>query len=582
MEKALGIGVHAPELMADFALLVSHVITAAAGSPYERELHSKFQAIERVLKQELEQFQETLQAGSNRLDTLIAKAKQTKRKVLSGEEAFELYDTYGFPYELTSDIASEKGLTVDRVGFDRALEAQQQRSRAASQFTGGVFVSDDLQVREAVKGLPSKDAQFVGYESLQAEAVIKGLWDGKAWVNKVTAGQQAGIVLDRSPFYGESGGQVGDTGTIEGPRGAADVGQTSWIDDVLVHHASVRQGTLSVQEPARARVSAERRLKVARSHTAAHMLHWALRTVLGPETVQAGSLVEEERVRFDFSSLKGLQEEQRHDVQVLVNRRVALADEVRAAQMRLEEAKRAGALALFGEKYGSSVRVVTIGDYSKELCGGTHLLHTGYVGTFMITGESSIAAGTRRIEALVGEAAAERQRQEQRLLHEVAKRLGRSADDVVAGLEELLEQLKQAERERKTLQREAAKVQAQRLVAEAKKINGITFVSSTIKHADRELLAALADAVRSSLQKDGVVLLASSEGPEHVSLVMAATTDLTTRIHAGNVLKAVSPLTKGSGGGRPEFAQAGGKDPSGIPAALKRAEQLVSEALEHA
>jgi len=556
--------------------LIGSVEQAMDGSPYHAMLQKKREVITRVLEQEEAQFIDTLEAGTNRLEEIMRGAA---RRAIAGADAFKLYDTYGFPLELTIDVAQEQGFTVDRAGFEAALAAQQERSRAGSQFTGGVFVSDAVPVRTAIKDLPAKEAQFVGYESLQADGLIKGLWDGTAWVTKATAGQPVGIVLDRSPFYGESGGQIGDAGTIEGPRGAADVGQTSWIDEVLVHHATVRQGTLAVQEAVRASVSAERRLKVARSHTAAHMLHWALRTVLGPATVQAGSLVEEERVRFDFSSLKGLEEEQRHDVQLLVNRRVALADEVRASPMRLEEAKRHGALALFGEKYGSTVRVVTIGDYSKELCGGTHLRHTGFVGTFMIVGESSIAAGTRRIEALVGEHAAERQRTEQRLLHDVAKRLGRSADDVVVGLEELLEQLKRAERERKALQHEAAKMQAQRLVAEAKKINGITFVSSTIKHADRELLAALADAVRNALQKDGVVLLASSEGPVHVSLVMAATTDLAKRIHAGNVLKAISPLTKGSGGGRAEFAQAGGKDPSGIPAALRRAEELVREAL---
>jgi alanyl-tRNA synthetase len=295
--------------------------------------------------------------------------------------------------------------------------------------------------------------------------------------------------------------------------------------------------------------------------------------------VQAGSYVEVERVRFDFSSLKGLHEEQRQEVEALVNSRVRLADEIRADQMKLEEAKRAGALALFGEKYGGTVRVITIGDYSKELCGGTHLPHTGFVGTFMIVGESSIAAGTRRIEALVGESAASLQREQARFLHEAARRLGRPVDEVVTGLEELVDQIKRLERERKALQQELAKVEAQRLVASAKSINGVRFVTSTIKGADRELLAALADAVRSSLAREGIVVLASSAGPAQVALVMATTTDLAKRLHAGELVKAISPLMQGSGGGRPEFAQAGGKDPTGIPAALKRAEELVRDAL---
>ncbi|MBI4342814.1 MAG: alanine--tRNA ligase [Candidatus Omnitrophica bacterium] len=559
------------------ASLVGSVEQAMQGSPYAKELASRRPVVQKAIEQEEGQFIETLQAGTARLDEVMASAKG---RAIGGDEAFKLYDTYGFPLELTVDIAQERGFTVDQAGFRTAFKAQQERSRAGSQFGGGVFVTDTLPVRETIKGLPPKDAQFVGYEALQADAVIKGLWDGTGWVAKAAAGQPVGIVLDHSPFYGEAGGQIGDAGTLDGPKGRAEIGQTVWVDETLIHQATVREGTLSVQETVRARVDASRRLRVARSHTAAHLLHWALRKVLGPEAVQAGSYVEVERVRFDFSSLKGLHEEQRHDVEALVNQRVRLVDEIRTNQMRLEEAKRDGALALFGEKYGGTVRVVTIGDYSKELCGGTHVLHTGHVGTFLITGESSIAAGTRRIEALVGDAAAGQQHQQLRVLHEAAKRLGRPAHEVAAGLEELLEQIKRLERERKGLQVELAKVEAGRLVAEGKKINGITLVTSTIKQADRELLAVLADAVRNSLREDGVVLLASSEGPANVSLVMATTNNLTKRIHAGQLLKAISPLTQGSGGGRPEFAQAGGKDPSGIPAALKRAEELVREALK--
>ncbi len=579
VEHALGVGVQSEDMIRCASDLVTAVESAMEDSPYAKDIAKRKAVVREALSREIKQFQQTLEAGSDRLTAVIAKTRQAKQSVIEGQEVFELYDTYGLPPELTADLANARGLSIDREGFERALSIQQERSRMGSQFTGGVFVSDTLHIREMIKDLPSKEAQFVGYESLQSDAVIQGLWDGTGWVTKAAAGQTVSIVLDRSPFYGEAGGQIGDAGAIEGPRGAADVRQTTWVDDVLLHHATVRTGSLNVQDPVRALVEGERRLKVARSHTAAHLLHWALRKVLGPDAVQAGSFVEEERVRFDFSSLNALQEEQRHDVQVLVNRRVALADEVRASQMQLEEAKRAGALALFGEKYGSAVRVVTIGDYSKELCGGTHLVHTGCVGTFMITGESSIAAGTRRIEALVGEAAAQRQHQQQRLLHDVAKRLGRATDEVVQGLEELLEQLKRAERERKSLQRELATVQAGRLVAEAKQIHGVTLVSSTIKQADRALLAALADAVKGSLSGDGVVLLASSDGPTHVSMVMATTRNLAKRIHAGDLLKAVAPLTNGSGGGRAEFAQAGGKDPSGIPAALRRAEELVREAL---
>ncbi|MBI3321631.1 MAG: alanine--tRNA ligase [Candidatus Omnitrophica bacterium] len=561
--------------------LAGQVIATMADSPYEKQdkLSSKEGRIAQVIDTEELQFAETLQAATERATALIASLKSRGQPVIPGEEAFKLYDTYGLPLEITADIANEQGLSVDRKGFEVALAFQQERSRARSQFSGGVFVTETLEIRSAINDLPPKEAQFVGYDSLHADAVIKGLWDGKAWVTKATEGQSMGIVLDRSPFYGEAGGQVGDTGAIEGLRGAAEVTQTSWVDDVLIHQAAVRHGTVSVQDAVRTRVDPERRLKVARSHTAAHMLHWALRKVLGPDTVQAGSFVEAERVRFDFSSLHGLREEQRDEVQALVNSRVRLADEVCVSQMRLAEARRSGALALFGEQYADLVRVVTIGDYSKELCGGTHLLHTGFVGAFTIVAESSIAAGTRRIEALVGEAAAQQQQEQQRLLQEAAKRLGRPAREIVSGLEELLEQLKGAERDRKALQAELAKVEARRLVAEGKHINNVALVTSTIKHADRQFLATLADAVTRALPGDGVVCLASTD-QERVSFVMATTAGLVTRVHAGDLLKEVAPLIQGSGGGRPAFAQGGGRNPGGIPAAMKRVEELVRQALE--
>ncbi|MBI4341589.1 MAG: alanine--tRNA ligase [Candidatus Omnitrophica bacterium] len=557
--------------------LVEAVRITMVDTPYYDQLMARRQVIMETVRHEEEQFEQTLQAGTARLEELMRQAGT--KKVISGAEAFKLYDTYGFPLELTVDLTEEQGFTVDQEGFRKELAAQQERSRADSQFGGEVFISDALKVRQQLPDLPSREQQFIGYESLQGEAVIQGLWDGQRWVREAPSGQTIGIVLSRSPFYGESGGQVGDTGAIEGVKGWAEVRQTTWVDDVLVHHALVRQGVLKVPEAVQARVNAERRLQVARSHTGTHLLHWALRKVLGPEAGQAGSLVEPERIRFDVTALKALDEEHLARVEALVNERARLADAVRTDLMPIDAAKQAGALAMFGEKYGQTVRVVRIGDYSMELCGGTHLAHTGFLGAFQIVGESSIASGTRRIEALVGGAAAEHQLRSRRLLHEAAQRLGRSTGDVVAGLEDVLEQLKHAERERKALQLELAKVEAARLVAEGKRINGVTFVTSTIKNADRELLTALADAVRGSLSGEGIVLLAGSDGPSSVSMVMATTATLSKRVHAGQLLKAVSPLTKGSGGGRPEFAQAGGKDPSGIPAAMKKAEELVREVL---
>jgi len=597
--------------------LVESVELAMTGSPYAGMLAERREVVRRALVQEESQFIDTLQAGTARLEELLR--KHAAARTIPGEEAFKLYDTYGFPVELTVDIAGEQGLTVDHAGFDAALKAQQERSRAKSQFgkhifhtqTIGISAKPDLEIIPPPKEIsktvnitsssdfivspagglprPAGKNEFTGYELDRdegTERTIEGIFDLKQnkWIPQANSQQEVALVLKpSSPFYGESGGQVSDRGFIQGLRGRAEVLDVQWVDDLLLHRVVVREGIVQINEPVKVSVDAERRLRVARSHTATHLLHWALRKVLGPDAVQAGSSVEVERVRFDFSSLQPLHEEQRHEVEALVNRRVRLVDEVHTDQMRVEEAKQAGALALFGEKYGSKVRVVTIGDYSKELCGGTHVAHTGFVGSFLITAESSIAAGTRRVEALVGEAAAETQRRQQHLLHDAAKRLGRPADEVVQGLEELLEQLKRSERERKVLQTELAKVEASRLVAEGKKINGVTFVTSTIKHADRELLVTFADAIRGTIKQngeEGVVLLAGSSGPEQVAFVMATTSGAARQVHAGNLLKAIAPLTQGSGGGRPEFAQAGGRDPSGIPTAMKRAEELVREALK--
>lgn len=562
--------------------LIESVHITYADSPYQTELKANRNIIEKVIHEEETQFVVSLRAGTARFEELQQRLTARHATVVPGEEAFKLHDTYGFPLELTIDLAKEHGLTVDRVGFDKAMAAQQKRSRAGSQFTGGVFVGEDLLVRAAIKPLPPKEALFVGYghapEDLSVHTMVRGLWDGATWATEAREGQTVGIVLEQSPFYGESGGQIGDVGTITGAKGSAEVLQTTWADDVLVHHAKVCEGRLKVQEPVTASVDAERRMKVSRSHTATHLLHWALRKVLGPDAVQGGSYNEAERLRFDFSSLKGLQEQQRQDAEALVNERIRHADGVHAAYMGIDEARKTGALALFGEKYGSTVRVVTIGDYSRELCGGTHLSHTGFLGEFMIIGESSIAAGTRRVEALVGGAAVERLRQQQRLLYEAARRLGRPAEELVVGLEELIEKVKHLDKERKALQGEFAKVEAHRLVAEGKRIDGVTVVMSSMRHADREALAVLADAVKTALREQGVVLLASGEGGQ-VSVVVATTPDVAARVHAGQLLKAIAPLVAGSGGGRPEFAQGGGKDPAGIPAALRKAEELVREAL---
>ena len=565
-------GIERPDPQAFVYTLVDSVRSTMQGPPYGLELAKKALHITRVIEREESHFIETLSSGTERLEELIEKLRAAKQSVISGEEAFKFYATYGFPLELTVDIAQEHGLQVDAQGFQRALKAQQERSRTSSQFGGEVFVPTTLKLGEGER------SEFIGYETLEADAVIKGIWKQERWVDRAEAGDEIGLILDHSPFYGESGGQVGDRGTIDVLHGQVDILNTTWVDQLLVHHAKIRSGSLAVNQPIHAKVDVDRRRKVARSHTATHLLHSALRSVLGPETVQAGSLVDAERVRFDFSTLGGLHDEQRAEVEQLVNAHVLAEDPIDTAQMQLEEAKRAGATALFGEKYGHHVRVVSIGNYSKELCGGTHLRHTGSVGLFRIVSESSIAAGTRRIEAVVGETAMTSQQQEQRLLRQAAQRLGRPPHELLKGLEELAEQLKRAEQAGRAVKLELAKTEANRLIGQAKPINGVAFVAAQVHDADRELLLALADAMKSRL-RPGVVVLMAAEGAEKVSCVVATSGADVKQVHAGEILKAIAPVIQGSGGGRPDFAQGGGKDASKISQALAEAERLVRAAL---
>ncbi|OGX36069.1 MAG: alanine--tRNA ligase [Omnitrophica WOR_2 bacterium RIFCSPHIGHO2_02_FULL_63_39] len=561
-----------PEYQEPFLAEMAPTLIKTYRIPYP-QLEKSQHFILKAIRAEEERFVETLDAGNEQIQQELDRLRAGKITQISGDFAFKMKDTYGYPFELLSDIAQRHGFAVDQGVFKQRLGEQRERSRAGSQFGGDIFVAPTLKLPEPVP------VEFVGYQALQAEAHVKGIWKQDQWVSAAGLGDHVGLVLDRSPFYGESGGQIGDRGTINAPKGTVEVVDTKWVDDLLVHDAKISHGTVKINDPVRTQVNPDHRLKVARSHTGAHLLHWALRKVLGPETVQAGSLVEMERVRFDFSSLGGLQEEQRAKVEQLVNDRIRCADSVQTATMNVDEAKHLGALALFGEKYGQQVRVVSIGDYSKELCGGTHLMHTGLMGMFRIVAESSIAAGTRRIEALVGEAADERQRQERHLLAEAARRLSRPAPEVVEGLDELLGQLKRSEQQRRALQVELAKGEAARLVANAKQIRDVTFISAALKDVDREVLAIMADAIRPALKGSGVVVLASADGAAKVSLVVAVTSSLAKRVHAGELLKAVAPLVQGSGGGRPEFAQGGGKDPSKISEALKRSEEMVRRAL---
>ncbi|UVL57795.1 alanine--tRNA ligase [Pseudomonas sp. B21-035] len=518
------------------------------------ELKQQQANIERVLKAEEEQFAKTLEQGLKILEQDLAELKGT---VVPGDVVFKLYDTYGFPMDLTADIARERELTIDEAGFEREMEAQRERARSASAF--GLDYNTLVKVDVAT--------EFTGYNATEGSASIVALYkDGKV-VEQLGEGEEGVVILDRTPFYAESGGQVGDTGYLQADNVRFDVRDTTKTGGAFLHHGVVASGTLTVGTQVQTRVDADVQHATSLNHSATHLLHAALRQVLGDHVQQKGSLVDSQRLRFDFSHFEAVKPEQLKALEDIVNREVRKNSEVKTEETDIETAKQKGAMALFGEKYGDSVRVLSMGgDFSVELCGGIHAKRTGDIGLLKIISEGGVASGVRRIEAVTGAAALAYLNAAEEQLKEAAQLVKGSRENLIDKLSAVLERNRQLEKQLEQLQAKAASVAGDDLSSAAVEVKGVKVLAARLDGQDGKALLALVDQLKNKLGR--AVILLGSVHEEKVVLVAGVTKDLTGQLKAGDLMKQAAAAVGGKGGGRPDMAQGGGVDTAALDNAL--------------
>ena len=518
--------------------------------------------IPRVLKKEEERFADTLETGLRLLEEGIAGSSG-----VSGELAFKLYDTYGFPVDLTADIARERGLQLDMQEVERLMQQQQARARSAHRFSAQT--GEQLAVEE--------DGRFSGYDTLCKAAVVKQVFVGGEAVEVAEAGATAVVILDDTPFYAESGGQIGDTGVLAGAGGEFEVRDTQKQGDAHKHVGAVTRGRIVVGDRVEARVDAARRARIVLNHSATHLLHAALKQVLGNHVSQRGSLVAEDRLRFDFQHDAPVKSDELREIEALVNEQIRRNVKVTAEVMAKTDAKKRGAVALFGEKYGDEVRVLTMGGFSTELCGGTHVSRTGDIGVFKIVSEGGVAAGIRRVEALTGERA-------HACLSDAADRLAEIRNLLQVGDEELSGKIQQLIKDNKRLRKRLGKADeavgvAKSLKMQAQKVNGVQVLAARVASGDRGVLRTTLDDLKNELGNAAIVLAAVEN--DKVQLVAGVTRDLTDRVKAGELVNFVAQQLGGKGGGRPELAEAGGNDPAKLDDALGGVPDWVRERVQY-
>jgi len=515
------------------------------------ELHDAKERVMQTLKAEEERFGETLEHGMKILEAQLAKDPQN----LDGGTAFTLYDTYGFPLDLTADICRERGIKLDEEGFAAAMEQQKKTARAAGKFKMAANVE-----------YSGEKTTFVGYDALVHNSRVLALYSGGAPVQELKAGQDGIVVLDTTPFYAESGGQVGDKGLLKAQGGVFEVEDTLKIQaEVFGHHGVLQSGSLKVGDMVDAQVDEVKRARTIRNHSATHLMHKALREVLGGHVQQKGSLVDPDKTRFDFSHNAPLTAEQIAQVETIVNREILENHATQAQHMSMDDAVKHGAMALFGEKYGDTVRVLDIGS-SKELCGGVHVTRTGDIGLFKIVSESGVAAGIRRVEAVTGEGALALVQSINRKLNEAAGALKTSPDELPSRIAQVQDQVKSLEKEIAALKSKLAAGQGDELVTKAIDVNGIKVLAATMEGADVGSLRETMDKLKDKLGTAAIVLASVLEGK--VSLIAGVTPDATGKVKAGDLVNFVAKQVGGKGGGRPDMAQAGGTDPAALPQAL--------------
>ncbi|UGQ47471.1 alanine--tRNA ligase [Massilia endophytica] len=521
------------------------------GSAYP-ELSEKLAYVQQVLKTEEERFGETLENGMKILEAQLAK----DAKNLDGATAFTLYDTYGFPLDLTADICRERGVTLDEAGFHEAMENQKKTARAAGKFKMAANVE-----------YSGAKTNFVGYERLSFDSTVIALYSNGAPVQELKAGENGIVVLDTTPFYAESGGQVGDQGVIQSASARFNVEDTLKIQaDVFGQHGVLAQGTLKVGDKVSAQVDTEKRGRTIRNHSATHLMHKALREVLGPHVAQKGSLVDPDKTRFDFSHNAPLTAEQIAQIETIVNKEILENHATKAQHMSFDDAVKHGAMALFGEKYGDEVRVLDIGS-SKELCGGVHVNRTGDIGLFKIVSEGGVAAGIRRVEAVTGEGALALVQGMTRRLNEAAAALKATPEEITSRISQVQDQVKSLEKELNALKSKLASGQGDELATKAVDVKGIKVLAATMEGADVAALRETMDKLKDKLKTAAIVLASVADGK--VSLIAGVTQDSIGKVKAGELVNFVAQQVGGKGGGRPDMAQAGGTNPAALPGALE-------------
>ena len=545
-----------------FWKLVAPLI-AVMGSAGE-ELKQQQAQVEQVLKTEEEQFARTLERGLALLDEELSKLKGD---TLDGETAFRLYDTYGFPVDLTADVCRERNIKVDEAGFEAAMEEQRRRARESSGF--GADYNAMIRVDSA--------SEFKGYDRLELNGKVTALFiDGKA-VDSVSAGQEAVVILDQTPFYAESGGQVGDKGELKGAGFSFAVSDTQKYGQAIGHIGKVASGSLKVGDAVQADVDEARRQRIRLNHSATHLMHAALRQVLGTHVAQKGSLVNDKALRFDFSHFEAMKPEEIRAVEDLVNAQIRRNLAIETNIMDIDAARASGAMALFGEKYDDRVRVLQMGDFSTELCGGTHAARTGDIGLFRITSESGTAAGVRRIEAVTGEGAIAMLHAQSDQLSDIAQLLKGDSHNLGEKVRAALERTRQLEKELQQLKEQAAAQESANLSSKAEEINGVKLLVSELAGVEPKMLRTMVDDLKNQLGSTVVVLATVADGK--VSLIAGVSKDVTDRVKAGELVGMVAQQVGGKGGGRPDMAQAGGTDASALPAALASVKGWVSAKL---
>ena len=527
----------------------------------------------KVLAEEEEKFNKTIDQGLSILAEMESEMEKNGETVLSGSNAFKLYDTYGFPLDLTIEILEEKNMTVDEDGFQAAMQEQRQKARDARKTTN--YMGADVTVYQSI---PAEiTTKFVGYDRLVHDSKITVLTTDSEIVEALTDGERGTILVEETPFYGTMGGQTGDTGVITSDKGSFVVEDTIHLQGGKVGHVGyMTSGMFTTGDVVTLKVKESGRRSTEKNHSATHLLQKALREVLGEHVEQAGSLVTPDRLRFDFTHFSAMTEEELKKVEALVNQEIQAGLDVVTEEMTLDEAKKTGAMALFGEKYGEKVRVVKMGDFSTELCGGTHVSNTGVIHAFKIVSEAGIAAGVRRIEALTGEGLMAYYHKMEEELHEAAHAAKTSPSELKTKIESMMAELKALQAENEKLKSKLANESLGAVMDQVKEIGGVKVLAAKVSDVDMNGLRNLGDQLKEKLG-EGVIVLASVQG-DKVNLMAAVTDEAQKKgAHAGNLIKAIASLVGGGGGGRPGMAQAGGKNPAGVDSALAKVYETAAE-----